>query len=407
MSMLHAADRLSLVTDASAMATRLERALGSALPDACWSGLQVANALPGGDGGFAVQFTVPGADGGLHRIGGVMPPDPGQPPAWPGPDGTAWIADPGVAVALPTADPGLRSLPRILDPAWSAETAAALGQRSDASSPPELLAYRLGKRCVLRLRLADTSVIVKAVRPKRLEAAAQAHARIAADPWVTVPRLLRIDPRVGALVLADVPGDAIHDLSGDAAAAAHETAGRLLRGFHAPAPGRTDGRTARDEIDQLADWTGRSAPLLGLHAARLTSALERLERHLPADAAPVRIHRDFYDKQILIGDGRATLLDLDTTTTGDAALDLGNYLAHVTLRSLQDPRAGDDPDAFAQRFLAGYGPGADVVRRARWWRAAALLRLAVIYTLRPRWRNIVTQLLEDADRCLCSWEQGA
>lgn len=79
---------------------------------------------------------------------------------------------------------------------------------------------------------------------------------------------------------------------------------------------------------------------------RLTRLLERcaaLAATLPP-VTPTGIHRDFYPDQVLIADGdsnltpadnRLYLLDLDLYCEGDPALDIGNFIAHLTEHSLR------------------------------------------------------------------------
>src|SRR4030067_3421814 len=51
----------------------------------------------------------------------------------------------------------------------------------------------------------------------------------------------------------------------------------------------------------------------------------------------VPAHRDFHDKQILKNGRYLYILDWDLSCLADPALDLGNFLAHLRLRSYQHP----------------------------------------------------------------------
>lgn len=64
----------------------------------------------------------------------------------------------------------------------------------------------------------------------------------------------------------------------------------------------------------------------------------------------VPIHRDFYHDQILINDLRLYLLDLDTCSLGDPALDLGNFLGHLHEHAVRNPD-----------FLVNYQPVEDAM----------------------------------------------
>jgi len=56
------------------------------------------------------------------------------------------------------------------------------------------------------------------------------------------------------------------------------------------------------------------------------------------------IHRDFYADQIIVDDDRLWLLDFDLYCQGDPALDIGNFIGHVTEQSL---RIAGHPKALA------------------------------------------------------------
>ncbi len=67
------------------------------------------------------------------------------------------------------------------------------------------------------------------------------------------------------------------------------------------------------------------------------------------------IHRDFYADQVLVDQSRLYLIDWDLYCEGDPALDIGNFLGHVTewsLRTLGDPQALlDRQQAMEERFV--------------------------------------------------------
>jgi thiamine kinase-like enzyme len=71
--------------------------------------------------------------------------------------------------------------------------------------------------------------------------------------------------------------------------------------------------------------------------------------HVPTHHPPYTlIHRDFYPDQILVDKNRLWLVDLDLCCQGDPALDIGNFIAHITeqsLRQMGDPSAMDDREA--------------------------------------------------------------
>lgn len=265
-----------------------------------------------------------------------------------------------------------------------------------------LLVHRPERRAVVKQATANGPQYARVLPPARLAAtlhsAATAAAALQQGPFA-VPQLLTTDATSGVAVWASLPGrpldtlldhpelpDLLHNI------------GAALRSFHSAPPANLRTHTARDEIDVCANWIAHAetvAPWLGPHlrerAARVNAALEA-----PAEPATL-IHRDLYDKQIFVAEhSRLGLLDFDTLAVGEAALDLGNLLAHLELRALQGFLSADQAQRSAEAFLSGYQPGAPTLRRLPAYSAAARLRLACVYTFRPRWAPIVPQLLNAA-----------
>ena len=108
------------------------------------------------------------------------------------------------------------------------------------------------------------------------------------------------------------------------------------------------------------------------------------------------VHRDFYADQVLYGGGRLYLLDLDLYAAGDPALDVGNFLGHISeysLRVFGNPaRLTEFETAMTRRFLTldqTVSAG-----RIEIYKTLTLARLIQISTViperRPFTRKIVT-----------------
>lgn len=98
-------------------------------------------------------------------------------------------------------------------------------------------------------------------------------------------------------------------------------------------------------------------PALSTRIAKVLSHCEEIATQLSTQPA-VCLHRDFYQDQILESSkqpGKMILLDLDLVCLGHAALDAGNYLAHIqefALRQYADPHAlFAHQQAFIDTFL--------------------------------------------------------
>lgn len=94
------------------------------------------------------------------------------------------------------------------------------------------------------------------------------------------------------------------------------------RGLSLPGP---DEQTVK--LFALSDQLGFLLP--GLHARAITVA--RTLANWLREQAPVKsaIHGDFYDKQVIVYNGKASLIDIDAARLGDPLEDLGNYIAHI------------------------------------------------------------------------------
>jgi len=195
--------------------------------------------------------------------------------------------------------------------------------------------------------------------------------------------------------MADEPGQGLGHLpKRQQTDALIRTAHVLVQLHNAPVSGLNPYRV-RDELALLQGWhrlvSDLHPELLGLFAVLQKKVAKQLSRH--AEESALRpIHRDFHDKQILISAKGTVLLDLDTLTLGDPALDVGNYLAHVDWLNATTHTASPIP---AQPFLETVLHLTRLkAHRVEAWRQATLLRLAYLNLINPVHRNRIESLLE-------------
>lgn len=153
---------------------------------------------------------------------------------------------------------------------------------------------------------------------------------------------------------------------------------------------------AQDEVELVVRWRDALRSSLPDIAALVERAAARLERRTVATTTLVPCHRDFYDKQWLLASDRATLVDLDTACLAEPELDVGNFSAHLTLRGLQYP--GLEIEEPRRAFFEGYlrRAGRLAFDRLTFYEASALVRLACVYGLRGRGRDLVAGLADAA-----------
>ena len=280
--------------------------------------------------------------------------------------------------------------------------------------PLEVLAYRPGRRLVLRQGVGPTARILKAFRRKRFEGAVRRHATAVLAVEGTSLRVPPITARydeLACVAMSDLGRRSLRleRLSPEWFA----RLGRSLRTFQRLDPdvglahhglpdelGVID--RARDSVERLTG--GLPDGFAGAREA-LGRACDELE-----ERRGVLTHRDFHDGQLVPVSGGVGLLDFDLLCLADPALDAANLTAHLELRVLQGggdggPARGDDTltadqaTAFSAALLAAHRTGASDPHY-RFFRAATFLRLALVYRLRPRWAHLAPELVQRVEPCL-------
>lgn len=281
---------------------------------------------------------------------------------------------------------------------------AARLQEVARSGPLEVLSYRPGRRLTLRQDTARGPRVLKAYRRKRFEGAIQRHvtAALAVEgSSFRVPPLTGRDDALACLTMRDL-GRAELQLA-RLSPQWFARVGRALRSFQAMRPDiRLPGHGLAEELAVL-DRARRDAEFLtgaipdGWDQAR--AALERVGERLEP-RRPVLTHRDLHDGQLHPAEDDSTgigLLDFDLLCTADPALDVANLSAHLELRALQGRVDEARAQAWSEAFCAGHG----CATGEPWFRllrAAALLRLALVYLVRPRWAHLSPELTRRAGR---------
>jgi hypothetical protein len=298
--------------------------------------------------------------------------------------------DPGAVVADPDAGlvlhrPGLDTrLPglRLLHDAGEARLVLErIEGRDPGAVAVTLMAHRPGKRAVLRLSGGDGVTRYGRLRTDKSTSGLTAFARHRAlwdkardELALALPEPLGEDPTLGLALFSELPGapPVFSRFEGFRACNAIGEALLSLQALRLPDLPRHDGA---DEARLLQTWLERLVAVYPAHAERVRIAVAEVCADLLASRIdPAPCHRDLHEKQILIHQGRAGLLDFDTLSLGDPAMDVGNLMAHLFLAGIADQRnrgAFEQAIGFAMRHLRG--------RRRRLWRRAALLRLSMIY----------------------------
>jgi len=275
----------------------------------------------------------------------------------------------------------------------------------------EILKHKPGRRCALGYVLTGPSgpvrLFAKAFCGERGAAILETMSRLAAAipaECLLVPKPIGYLPDLRLLVTEFLEG--IPLASALYEGRSNEPVSRMaaaLRAMHDSDVTLARRWSASHELSDTGRWVDGLAardPAMHTIAQQLHSTLSSRAPRLPA--SPLQpIHRDYYAEQVLDCSGRTALLDLDDARLGDPALDLGNFLAHLTLRSLQFPHLARGCAAARALLMEAYrsaGAKKDETldERVSFYEAASLLRLSGVYAERERWARVMPSRLLDA-----------
>jgi aminoglycoside phosphotransferase (APT) family kinase protein len=197
---------------------------------------------------------------------------------------------------------------------------------------------------------------------------------------VVIPRLIAYDAPRRLLLMTYEAGDSVTSAIAQYGGVVLSAIGRTLAALHA-SDIALDGATLPSAVigrlrPRVADLCARFPD----HDASLRRMLVTLEHGTPVSPArPSFLHGDFGPAQLLWQTGRIVVLDFDTCTRGDPALDLGNLLTQLRRLTLRRPEKL--PVAFgslraaildAYQRWTPHDPGLD--QRVSWYERTALLR---------------------------------
>jgi len=301
-------------------------------------------------------------------------------------DGTAIIADEktGLVLRRPGLDERLPGLRMLYDRSFARHIVTQLLERDMGPIDINLVAHRLGKRAVLRIDAADQTIFAR-VRAIKSADGAERYARHqslwdarALCSHLQIPEPLGLLPELGLSLFSELPGEAPNFSlahSGAIAAALADLQQLDLSGLLI--------HTGIEEARLLHDWLMRCRRYRPTFASELEAGVKKVTKVLSGRESVFRpCHRDLHEKQILMANGVVGLLDFDTLSLADPALDAGNLLAHLYLAGVDEGPLRDAID----------------VPDVGLWRQAALYRLAMIYAFSSTSDATLNGLIQEAAR---------
>ncbi|MGO1770561.1 MAG: phosphotransferase [Microbacterium sp.] len=284
-------------------------------------------------------------------------------------------------------------LPALVPAAFGGALDVLLGRLGIATSgAPEIVAYRPGRRAVLRIVAGDAHAWVKVVRPRRIERIVEAHRELEAAR-LPIPAVRGWSPD-GILVLDEAQGEPAPEVAWEPSALLDRVDELRERLAEAEA-----GRSARTGVPQRLPWyADRAYQIMPEHTEQVSRIRAACQLELMNDPGEERtIHGDLHLGQLFLagtgGDVRITgLIDVDTVGRGDPADDAAAFISHAAASAvLTEGMAGADRmwalataaqerwgvprvDALAAIHLLGHALAAGVEHDAE--RTGRLLRMA-------------------------------
>ena len=281
-------------------------------------------------------------------------------------------------------------------------------RKSGSMTNEVIISYRPGRRIVLGPVNDKHGRISKGYKKLKSPQAAKnyAFAQSACEQGgFDIPELLQYETQSDCLVMKRRTG-ATPVIATDAIAIWAQI-GSCLRRFQSSHDiNDIEEFSCRDELLVLDERARRFLLCMPSLPGGWQAGRERLETAL-INLPPASLgltHRDLHDGQLIVARNTISLLDFDLICHADLALDAGNLLAHMKLRTLQLRQDGGS-SAFSEcskAFLFGLGrqdePGFE--KRLLFYKASTFYRLALLYALRPRWSHLTKPLISEGSRCL-------
>lgn len=315
------------------------------------------------------------------------------------PDGALVVADGAseVGVWRVPFDPALPGLAAVMDGAVAGRLLSDLGG-GDGPVKTRLRAYRPGRRAVVEIAGAGSTVFAKVVPPADIRRIHGLHLDLGAT--LPVPQPLGLAEELGLVVLRTIPGRTLRRALNDRRAALPpaESIAAVLEHL----PPQTAGRRTRSSIDRLDGFADLLVRLVPESASRISRIVDLVG---PEDETEwVAAHGDFHEGQIMVDRKRITgLLDLDTSGWSRPGEDAATMLAHLATLRTSSP-AGARVTAMAQALVRCWDRSLDAARlRRRVAAAIAALATGPFRVQRRGWADAVNRRLALAE----SWAESA
>ncbi len=226
------------------------------------------------------------------------------------------------------------------------------------STPGPALNYKPERRYVTRLTQTDSeSALLKFYSVRGFDQARTLNRKLRDNREGFYPETIGKSRKHAAIAYRWQPGVTLRqqhidgNLSMDTLAAAACSLADLHRSAQQGlSPARPDEQAQK--LHELAVQTGYLLPILQQRSMRVALQLtDWLTAQVPVTQP---VHGDFYDKQVIVDQGKTALIDLDTIHLDNPLLDLGNYIAHLEKQSIDQSITPNDLSTHRDSLLQAY-----------------------------------------------------
>lgn len=306
-----------------------------------------------------------------------------------------------------TAQEKLRTLESIPSPAMLQST--------------RLLRHKVGRRCLIEYTFSNPEpgappwVILGKARSRGVDRTSiQCQQALWAEGFdeestdrISVPAPLGTLPEWGMWFQRKIPGRTIFEsLESPQGIPIARQAGTALAKLHNTQLTCQRHHTVADELRILHERLPKllaTYPHWERRLARLLEQCDRVGFNIPPPIKPVGIHRDFYPDQVLIRpDGRLYLLDFDLYCMGDPALDIGNFMGHLTeysLRTTGNPnRLQPQAMAFRSKAIQHLDPNVSqgAIEAYKWLTLVRHIYISALFRDRAPFTESLLQFCEES-----------
>ncbi len=304
--------------------------------------------------------------------------------------------DPNAACILTTTPHGPVLIHEAAGDPELASLRSASRSLANAGSACHVVSFRPLRRAVARAMVGERPAFVKCFRSSKQAIAALHCGEMIgqAQAHFDTPGIAAANIEHAWIAWTSIEGEPwrpFDTASGVASEDAAERLGDCLRQLHQVVPDRSLPTHGLEEERRVLDRWLQHATAFGVDLGDLPEIVERACRRLRelALVTSTTIHRDFHERQVLVhiepdAPPRLGVIDFDTLSIGDPALDLGNMLAHLSAAGERDQASADFIARLGDALLRGYQADHETHDRVLAWEALSLARVRCIQAFRPQ-----------------------